>query len=239
MQPVWLRQSAPLHTERCGSKTTKHPPQIKHINILTAPSAAHRKCWRRGFNLFGLRSIEMVVLVSARSENNYARSREAPSVPFVQSRGLCDAIREDKYVTRDALRERRPLSTSTFPRVLQLPPVVGRYRQKWWLQDKVGCFLMMAGIRSMEDQSPAEPSPKWNHHGKCHENPSGVVHVVLKQKPSYPRNSKSCFCFVSLMFPRFSVLVWGEQNNSFQHQDIHLVSSEPSLAQKHLSLHKI
>lgn len=133
MQPVCLRESASLHTEWCGSRSTKHPPQIKHINILTAPSVAHRKCWRRGFNLFGLRSIEMVGLVSVRSENNYAGSREAPSVPFVQSRGLCDLIREDKYVTRDALRERRPLSTSAFPHVLRLPPVVGRYRQKWYM----------------------------------------------------------------------------------------------------------
>lgn len=144
MQPVCLWQSAPLHTEWCGSKSTKHPPQIKHINILTAPSVAHRKCWRRGFNLFGLRSIEMVVLVSVRSENNYAGSREAPSVPFVQSRGLCDAIREDKYVTRDAPRERRPLSTSAFPHVLRLPPVVGRYRRKWYRTKQVAFWWWLA-----------------------------------------------------------------------------------------------
>lgn len=53
----------------------------------------------------------MVDLVSVKSENNYAGSREAPSVPSVQSRGLCDAISGDKYVTREALGERKPPST--------------------------------------------------------------------------------------------------------------------------------
>lgn len=60
----------------------------------------------------------MVVLVSGRRENNYAGSREDPSVPLAQSRGLSDAIREDKYVTREGLRERRPLSARSFPHVL-------------------------------------------------------------------------------------------------------------------------
>lgn len=36
------------------------------------------------------------------------------------------------------------------------------------------------------------------------------------------------FILVPLMFPRISVLVWEEQNNSFQHQDIRLASSGPS-----------
>lgn len=141
MQTACLGQRTPLHTEWCGSRSTKHPPQIKQINILTAPSLAHRKCCRGGFNWFGLRSIEMVVLVSGRSENNYAGNREDPSVPLVQSGGLCDAIMEDKYVRRHTQRAQTSVSQPIFPCIVtSLVSLTSTSDTR--LQDRVGCFMI-------------------------------------------------------------------------------------------------